>query len=72
MIVADTSAWIDYFNGVEAIHTDRFDKELDSGNVLVGDQIMAEFRESVFRSFLYGKGTAFFLTLLQEPGYSLR
>ncbi len=30
MIVADTSAWIDCFNGVLAPHTDRLDSDLDS------------------------------------------
>ena len=28
MIIADTSVWIDYLNGIEASHTDILDQEL--------------------------------------------
>ena len=42
MIVADTSVWIDYFNGVKAPHTDRLDADLDAERIIIGDLIIAE------------------------------
>ena len=42
MIVADTSAWIDYFRGVNARHTDILDKELQVNRVVTGDLIITE------------------------------
>jgi len=42
MIVADTSAWIDYFRGVVAPHTDVLDRELSRSRILIGDLIMTE------------------------------
>ena len=42
MIVADTSAWIDYFNGVEALHVDILDYELLHNRIVIGDLIIAE------------------------------
>ncbi|MFM2345004.1 MAG: hypothetical protein RLZZ210_1616 [Pseudomonadota bacterium] len=43
MILADTSVWIDYFNGVNANHTDALDYELQHGIVITGDLIIVEF-----------------------------
>jgi predicted nucleic acid-binding protein len=43
MIVADTSAWIDYFNGVDAPYTDILDYELLHNRVATGDLIIVEF-----------------------------
>ena len=43
MIVADTSAWIDYFRGVEAPHTDALDYELQYNRIITGDLIITEF-----------------------------
>jgi hypothetical protein len=42
MIVADTSAWIDYFNGVEAPHVELLDYELSNSRIIIGDLIIAE------------------------------
>ena len=42
MIVADTSAWIDYFNGVEADHVEILDNELLYNRVIICDLIIAE------------------------------
>ena len=42
MIVADTSAWIDYFNGIIAPHTDRLDSDLDTNRIIIGDLIITE------------------------------
>ena len=49
MIVADTSAWIDYVRGVDAPHTDLLDHDLDHNRIVTGDLIIAEFLQS-FRS----------------------
>ncbi len=43
MIVADTSAWIDYFRGIDAPHTRALDRELLRDRVVTGDLILAEF-----------------------------
>ena len=42
MIVADTSAWIDYFNGASAPHVDILDHELLINRIVIGDLIIAE------------------------------
>ena len=42
MILADTSIWIDYFNGADNIETDRLDSALDDGIVAMGDLIFLE------------------------------
>lgn len=42
MIVADTSVWIDYFNGIHAPHTEILDQELLKSRIITGDIIIAE------------------------------
>ncbi|MDA8410683.1 MAG: PIN domain nuclease [Treponema sp.] len=43
MIVADTSAWIDYVRGIDAPHTECLDRELLRSRLATGDIIIAEF-----------------------------
>lgn len=43
MIVADTSVWIDYVNGIIAPHTDILDYELGKNRIITGDLIIVEF-----------------------------
>ena len=43
MIVADTSVWIDYVNGVVTPQTDILDQELERDRVVTGDLIIVEF-----------------------------
>lgn len=43
MIVADTSAWIDYFRGIDAPHTDVLDYEIQHNRIVTGDLIITEF-----------------------------
>jgi len=43
MIVADTSVWIDYVNGVITPQTDILDRELELNRVVTGDLIIVEF-----------------------------
>lgn len=43
MIVADTSAWIDYVRGIDAPHTNALDYELLHNRLVTGDIIIAEF-----------------------------
>lgn len=43
MIVADTSAWIDYVRGIDAPHTNALDYELLHNRLITGDIIIAEF-----------------------------
>lgn len=42
MIVADTSVWIEYFNGKNNVHTDFLDNALAEGLVVIGDIIFLE------------------------------
>ncbi len=49
MIVADTSAWIDYVRGIDAPHTNLLDYELEHSRIITGDIIIAEFLQG-FRS----------------------
>ena len=42
MILADTSVWIDYFNGNDNKYTEALDTHLDSDTVAMGDLIFLE------------------------------
>jgi predicted nucleic acid-binding protein len=42
MIVADTSVWIDYFNGIEGNHVELLDYELLHERIVIGDLIIIE------------------------------
>ena len=42
MILADTSVWIDYFNGIKSKKTDSLDRMLTEQTVLIGDIILTE------------------------------
>ncbi|MDP2761253.1 MAG: PIN domain nuclease [Sideroxyarcus sp.] len=42
MILVDASVWIDYFNGVANVQTDRLDALLGQESILMGDIIMTE------------------------------
>jgi len=42
MILADTSVWIDYFNGVASKETDILDTRLSEDSVVIGDMIYLE------------------------------
>ncbi|KQT52937.1 MULTISPECIES: PIN domain nuclease [unclassified Aureimonas] len=47
MILIDTSAWIDYFNGVPTPPTRQVEKALLTGRVIVGDLVMTEVLQGV-------------------------
>ena len=49
MILADTSVWIDYFNGNATHETDLLDSALVEGTVAMGDLILLEILQG-FRS----------------------
>jgi hypothetical protein len=42
MILIDSSLWIDFFNGTKSPETDKLDRLLYSGLLLVGDLNLAE------------------------------
>ena len=42
MILVDSSVWIDYFNGVVCVETDRLDALLGKNAILMGDIILTE------------------------------
>ncbi len=49
MILADTSVWIDYFNGIATAETDLLDQALAQDVVAMGDLILLEILQG-FRS----------------------
>lgn len=65
MIIADTSVWIDYFNGKVDSHTDELDKQLDEGNVVLGDLILLEILQGIKSDKEYNKTKKILETLDQ-------
>jgi predicted nucleic acid-binding protein len=55
MIVVDTSAWIDYVNGVASPQTDLLDAELGNDRIITGDLIIAEFLQGFKKDTQYFK-----------------
>ena len=49
MVLVDTSVWIDYFNGKSNWETDRLDALLGTGELLIGDLILAELLQGFSR-----------------------
>jgi hypothetical protein len=49
MIVVDSSAWIDYVNGIKGLHTQLIDYGLEHSRIITGDIIITEFLQG-FRS----------------------
>jgi len=47
MILADTSVWIDYFNGVQSKHTDTLDFGIVEGTIAMGDLIFLEILQGI-------------------------
>jgi predicted nucleic acid-binding protein len=68
MVLADTSVWIDYFNGVANWQTDRLDFLLDAEPVALGDLILTEVLQGFRRDSDFRKAQAF---LAELPFYEL-
>jgi predicted nucleic acid-binding protein len=49
MIFADSSVWIDYFNGMDSVETNFLDSALSSDRICLGDIVLAEVLQG-FRS----------------------
>ena len=64
MILADTSVWIDYFNGKANKYTDALDAHLDSDSVAMGDLIFLE----ILQGFRNDKDYKLAKTTLQALG----
>src|SRR5690606_35816407 len=47
MILVDTSAWIDYLNGIQNRHTDTLDAGIVAGSVAMGDLIFLEILQGI-------------------------
>lgn len=65
MIIADTSVWIDYFNGKVDSYTDELDKQLNEGNVVLGDLILLEILQGIKSDKAYNKTKKIIETLDQ-------
>src|SRR5207249_1572059 len=68
MVLADTSVWIDYFNGISNWQTDRMDVLLDSEPLALGDLVLAEVLQGVRNDTDFRKAQAF---LAELPFYEL-
>jgi len=49
VIIADTSVWVDYFNGIDSAQTGALDSALKESTVAIGDMIFLEILQG-FRS----------------------
>ena len=65
MILADTSVWIDYFNGKENNYTDTLDTYLNVDSVAMGDLIFLE----ILQGFRKDKEYKLAKTTLQALGH---
>ena len=65
MIIVDTSAWIDYFNGKESSQTNILDKALIDGLVSIGDLILLEILQGIKTNREYNKTKTALNTLEQ-------
>ena len=65
MILADTSIWIDFFNGKITIETNILDKALANGNIIIGDLIMLEILQGIRHDKDYNKTKKALSTLEQ-------
>jgi len=55
VILADTSIWIDFFNGKITPETNLLDKALADGNVIMGDLILLEILQGIRNDADYKK-----------------
>jgi predicted nucleic acid-binding protein len=65
VILADTSVWIDYFNGTVSENTDLLDFALDEGTVAMGDLIFLEILQGIREDKEYTKAKRALATLDQ-------
>ena len=65
MILADTSIWIDFFNGKITTETNFLDNALAEGNVIIGDLIVLEILQGIRHEQDYNKTKKALATLEQ-------
>ena len=70
MILVDSSVWIDFFNGVENLETNKLDETLGLEEVAIGDLILTEvlqgFRDD--KDFRLAKNVLTSLTIFELLG----
>ena len=73
MVLADTSVWIDYFNGIVNWQTDRLDELLGSQPVALGDLILTEVLQGFDQEaeFQRARSVLTVLPLYELGGYQL-
>jgi predicted nucleic acid-binding protein len=73
MVLADTSVWIDYFNGVVNWQTDRLDWLLGAQPVAIGDLILTEVLQGFDREvdFQRARSLLSVLPFYELGGYQL-
>ena len=68
MVLADTSVWIDYFNGFSTWQSERLDLLLDTDPVALGDLILTEVLQGFRNDAEFRKAQSF---LAEPPFYEL-
>ena len=63
MILVDSSVWIDYFNGVPTVESDRLDSLLGTEPVMVGDLILTEVLQGFGSERAFNQAHRLLLTL---------
>lgn len=73
MILVDSSVWIDYFNGLEAPHTDKLDWLLGREPLAAGDLILVEVLQGFNneREFQRARELLFSLTVVELAGIEI-
>ncbi|WP_298636442.1 PIN domain nuclease [uncultured Umboniibacter sp.] len=66
MILADSSVWIDYLNGIHSLETERLDEALNDDVVVMGDLILVEILQGFRKSYDYKLAKANLLLLEQH------
>ncbi|MEQ3696126.1 MAG: PIN domain nuclease [Pseudomonadales bacterium] len=66
MILADSSVWIDYLNGIHSLETEMLDEALNDDVVLMGDLILLEILQGFRKSYDYKLAKANLLVLEQH------
>ena len=73
MVIADSSVWIDYFNGVESREADFLDDLLRRDFILIGDLILVEVLQGFDRDADFRRAQTLFgrLDCAEMAGYEL-
>jgi predicted nucleic acid-binding protein len=58
VVLVDTSVWVDFFNGVVTREVETLDRLIGTGEILIGDLILAEILQGFVRDVDYRRARA--------------